>query len=151
MVTVVMCHVIYAIQETVWDEMWPSKTTMVRRANWKFRHSASLVMPNSYPSNGIVNQHLITIKNSYNISRSMTKLTKWHVRPAKTQISLGIRPVWSGSSLSAWRNLWPSANHWAHREGSDQTGRMPRLLWVFAGCTCHFVDFVMRQLIYELA
>ena len=23
----------------------------------------------------------------------MTKLTKWHVRPAKTQISLGIRPV----------------------------------------------------------
>ena len=29
----------------------------------------------------------------------MTKLTKWHVLPAKTQISLGIRPVWSVSSL----------------------------------------------------
>ena len=27
------------------------------------------------------------------------------VRPAKTQISLGIRPVWSESSLSAWRKL----------------------------------------------
>ena len=27
---------------------------------------------------------------------------------------------------------------------SDQTGRMPRLIWVFAGCTCHFV---MRWLI----
>ena len=25
----------------------------------------------------------------------MTNPTKWHVRPAKTQISLGIRPVWS--------------------------------------------------------
>ena len=25
----------------------------------------------------------------------MTKPTKWHVCPAKTQISLGIRPVWS--------------------------------------------------------
>ena len=29
------------------------------------------------------------------LSRLMTKPTKWHVRPAKTQISLGIRPVWS--------------------------------------------------------
>ena len=28
------------------------------------------------------------------MSRLMTKPTKWHVRPAKTQISLGIRPVW---------------------------------------------------------
>ena len=28
------------------------------------------------------------------LSRLMTKPTKWHVRPAKTQISLGIRPVW---------------------------------------------------------
>ena len=27
------------------------------------------------------------------MSRLMTKPTKWHVRPAKTQISLGIRPV----------------------------------------------------------
>ena len=33
-------------------------------------------------------------------------------------------------------------------EDSDQTGRMPRLIWVFAGCTCHFVGFVMRWLIY---
>ena len=29
---------------------------------------------------------------------------------------------------------------------TDQTGRMPRLIWVFAGRTCHFVGFVMRQL-----
>ena len=27
------------------------------------------------------------------MSRLMTKPTKWHVRPAKTQISLGIHPV----------------------------------------------------------
>ena len=27
------------------------------------------------------------------LSRDMTKPTKWHVCPAKTQISLGIRPV----------------------------------------------------------
>ena len=29
------------------------------------------------------------------LSRLMTKQTKWHVRPAKTQINLGNRPVWS--------------------------------------------------------
>ena len=29
------------------------------------------------------------------MSHLMTKPTKWHVRPAKTQISLDIRPVWS--------------------------------------------------------
>ena len=28
-----------------------------------------------------------------NLSRLMTNPTKWHVRPATTQISLGIRPV----------------------------------------------------------
>ena len=78
----------------------------------------------------------------------MTKPTKWHVRPVKTQISLGIRPVWSESSLSAWRKFGSLATHWAHSEDTDQTGRMPRLVWVFAGRSSHFVGFVMRRLIY---
>ena len=39
-------------------------------------------------------------ENGY-LNHLMTKPTKWHVRPAKTQISLGIPPVWSESSLSA--------------------------------------------------
>ena len=65
----------------------------------------------------------------------MSKPTKWHVRPAKTQISLGIHPVWSESSLSAWRKLGSLATHWKHSENSDQTGRMPRLIWVFTGRT----------------
>ena len=30
---------------------------------------------------------------------------------------------------------------------TDQTGRMPRLISVFTGCTGHFVGFVMLQLI----
>ena len=38
----------------------------------------------------------------------------------------------------------------ADREDSDQTGWMPRLIWVFTGCTCHFVSFVMRRLILLL-
>ena len=33
----------------------------------------------------------------HKMSRSTTKSTKWHVRLAKTQISLGIRRVWSDS------------------------------------------------------
>ena len=57
------------------------------------------------------------------------------VRPAKTQISLGTRPVWSESLLSAWRNFGSLATHWAQSDDSDQTGRMPRLIWVFAGRT----------------
>ena len=69
------------------------------------------------------------------VSCLMTKPTKWHVRSATTQISLGITPVWSVSSLSAWRKLGSLATHWAHNEDLDQTGRMPRLIWVFAGCT----------------
>ena len=69
------------------------------------------------------------------MSRLITKPTKWPVRPAKTQISLGICPVWSESSLSAWRKLGFLATHWAHCKDSDQTGRMPRLIGVFAGRT----------------
>ena len=57
------------------------------------------------------------------------------MRPAKTQISLGIHPVWSESSLCAQRVAKdPSFLH-ADSEDSDQTGRMPSLFWVFAGRT----------------
>ena len=84
------------------------------------------------------------------ISRLMTKPTKWRVRPAQTQISLGMRPVWSESSLSAWRKLRSLATHWAHSKDSDQTGWMPRLIWVSTVCTGHFVGFVVRHLICHL-
>ena len=76
-------------------------------------------------------------------SRLMTKPTNWHVRPAR----LGIRPVWSESSLSARSKLGSLATHWAHSKDSDQTGWMPMLIWVFAGRTDHFVGFVMGRLI----
>ena len=39
------------------------------------------------------------------------KTNKMSVRPAKTQISLGIHPVWSESSLSAWNKLGSLATH----------------------------------------
>ena len=57
------------------------------------------------------------------------KTNKMTVRPAKTQISLGIRPVWSESSLSAqWVAKDPSFLP-ADSEDSDQTGRMLVLSW----------------------
>ena len=77
------------------------------------------------------------------------KTNKMTVRPAKTQISLGIRPVWSESSLcTQWVAKNPSFLH-ADSEDSDQTGQMPRLIWVFAGRTCHYVGFVTRRLIWH--
>ena len=73
------------------------------------------------------------------MSRRMTKPTKWSVRPAKTQISLGIRPVWSESSLCAqWVAEDPSFLH-VNSKDSDQTGRMLRLIRVFTGRTGHFI------------
>ena len=79
----------------------------------------------------------------------MTKPTKWHVRPAKTQISLGICPdqsdqslrwVWSESLLSAWRKLWSLATHWAHsKDWSDCMAHMP-FCWF-----CHEVAQVIFQ------
>ena len=69
------------------------------------------------------------------MSRLMTKSTIWPVCPAKTQISLGIRPVWSESSqCTQWVAEDPMFLH-ADSKDSDQTGRMPRLIWVFAGRT----------------
>ena len=53
----------------------------------------------------------------------------------RLKISLSICSVWSESLLSAWSKLGSLAIHWAHCEDSDQTGRMPRLIWVFTGRT----------------
>ena len=94
-------------------------------------------------------------RNSRNFGRDMTKPPKWvcaqcRLRsawakkawvfsyPLSTQ-----RRLWSDwastqsdqSSLSAWRKLGSLATHWAHSEDSDQSGRMPRLIRVFAGHT----------------
>ena len=62
------------------------------------------------------------------------------------KITVGIHPVWSESLLLTWRKLGSLATHWMHSEDSDQTGRMPRLIWVFAERTCHFAGFVVRRL-----
>ena len=58
-----------------------------------------------------------------------------------------IRPVWTVSSLSAqWVAKDLSFLH-ADSEYSGQTGRMPRLIWVFAGGTCHIDGLFVLRLI----
>ena len=80
---------------------------------------------------------------STKISRGVTKKqTKWHVCPAKTHPPCLIR-----SSLSAWRNVGSLLPIERNSEDSDQSGRMPRLIWVFAVRTCHCVGFVVLRLI----
>ena len=69
--------------------------------------------------------------------------TKWHVRPTKTQVSLGIRPVWSESSLSTWRKLGSFATHWAHSEDSE--------IWVLAGRTLILLALSWSGSIYATA
>ena len=74
------------------------------------------------------------------------KTDKITVRLAKTQISLGIRPVWSESSLSAWRKLGSLPTHWAPSEDSDAQSDLS-LRWAHS----HFVCFVMSRLLYRYA
>ena len=63
----------------------------------------------------------------FDMSRLMTKPTKWHLRQAKTQISLDI--YWAQSE--DW-SVWADAQ-------AD-----PSLRWAHS----HFVGFVMRRLIF---
>ena len=63
------------------------------------------------------------------------KTNEMNVRPVKTQISLGICPVWLESWLCAqWVAKHLRFLH-ADSKASDQTGQMPSLIWVFAGRT----------------
>ena len=90
------------------------------------------------------------------MSRLMTKATTWHVRPAKTWISLAIRTVWSEPSLSTWRKLGSLATHWAPSDAYHQTDGCPG--WCesslgaqsFCFFCCFFlcVFFFMRRLMH---
>ena len=114
-----------------------SYPTVIRLAWWslfrKWKLSCFIVLARLFYQSVVILVRLQKLKFIYELRHDKTN--KVSVRPAKTQISLGIRSVWSESSLSAWRNIWSLATHWAHSEDSDQTGRMSRLIWVFAGRT----------------
>ena len=82
-------------------------------------------------------------KGFYHMSRNMTKPTKW-LRPAKTQISLGIHPVWSESSLcTQWVAKGPRFLHADSKDCSDWADAQAdlSLCWTHT----HFVGFVMLR------
>ena len=61
------------------------------------------------------------------------KTDKMACAPTKTQISQGMCPVWSESSLSAWRKLGSLATYWVHSEDSDSLGTHATLLVLSRG------------------
>ena len=74
------------------------------------------------------------------MSHLMTKPTKWHTCPAKTQRSTWASTQSDQSSLSAWRKLGSLTTHWAHSEDcSDWMDAQAdlSLRWVH----CHFCWF----------
>ena len=68
----------------------------------------------------------------------------------KKKISERIRAVWSESSLFTWRNFASMAIQNVPSEDSDQTVRMRRLIWIFAGCTYPKVSFLTLRSRYSL-
>ena len=89
------------------------------------------------------------VKSREKMSRLTTKQTKSLC--AKRSLRSAWASAQSGqSSLCAQRVVKGPSFHRGDSEDSDQTGQMPRLIWVFAGRTCHFVVFVMRRLILQV-
>ena len=93
----------------------------------------------------MVTKEFSTDLNKNVIEQWHDKTNKMSVHPVKTQISLGIRPVWSESSLCAQLVAKdPSFLH-VDNADSDQSGRMPRLIWVFAGRTATLLVLTCRS------
>ena len=79
-----------------------------------------------------------------------TKLSIRLVRPAKIQISLRFRAVWSESSLIACSFYSLRAIQRGINENPCHTGWKYRLIWVFAGHTDLIVGFAVRLLINDI-
>ena len=83
----------------------------------------------------------------YHMSQSTTKPTIRLVRPAKTQISLRIYPVWSESSLIACAFFSLQTIQRGINKNHCHTGWMNRLTQVFTGRRGISIAFVMCMLI----
>ena len=71
---------------------------------------------------------------SYQNELRHDKTNKISVRQLKSQVSLGIRPVWSVFAV-CMKKPWVPSYPLSAREDSNQSGWMPRLIWVFDGRT----------------
>ena len=82
------------------------------------------------------------------MSLNVRQRTFGHVRPAKIQIRLRIRAVWSESSLGAFEKVKDAKSLHADNGCSCQTAWMHRLVWVLIGRSCQKVRFLIVWLIY---
>ena len=80
------------------------------------------------------------------MSQCMRIPTMWYVRPAKPQISLRIRAVWSEPLLVAWIFFDTSATDWTSFGVSMPKRRLHRLVWVYTCQKCHIVGNHMSWL-----
>ena len=70
----------------------------------------------------------------------MRKPTKWHVRPEKTQISLGIRPVWSVFTVCSIGSLGPNVSSRGQRRlRSDWADLSAQVILLVLSCGGSFV------------
>ena len=69
-------------------------------AGWRFQVSLVPMLEQRIAQN-IIGSIFTVFPFFLYMSRIVTKPTKWHMRPAKTQLSVGIHPVSSESSLCA--------------------------------------------------
>ena len=81
------------------------------------------------------------------MNRNVRKRTFEIVCPAKIQMNLHFRTVWSESSFSALRIPKDAKFLLADNEDSDQTARMRSLIRVCVGRKCHMVHFLTLRLI----
>ena len=81
------------------------------------------------------------------MSHLMTKPTKWLCAQWRLRSAWACAQSHQSSLCAQWLVAKDQNFLHADSEDSDQTGQIPRLIWVFAGRTCHFVAFVMRRLI----
>ena len=63
---------------------------------------------------------------------------------ANAQISLRIRAIWSGPSLSANR-ITGYNNVWMESKGLDDTLRMRKMIWIWTFCACSNTLFRLQR------
>ena len=71
-------------------------------------------------------------------SCDMTKPTKWVCAQRRLRSDWASTQSDQSSLCTQWVAKGPRFLH-ADSKDSDQTGRMPRLIWVFGGQTCHLL------------
>ena len=122
-------HVVVSIWDTAWQNQqndlcaWRKYGSLA--THWglskdsdqtgRFRHEVAQIIVFTSKS-----QCLLRLHGGEYMSHSMSKPTKWPVRPAKTQISLGVCPVWSEFLLCAqWVAKDPRFLHADNEDWSD--------------------------------